>query len=1306
MSEKSGGQSWQTSTSSNPPPSIFPEEPNVNDDSQLDNQGVAPERRGSHGGHNGVFTEAVRPAATSQDELQYRRHKPRGSGGFLLQSTSPTFTQPRSPRSPEADVSQNVKGKRRAEDGDLHIAKRASARHRHLKKASVGSSPLSTHVQAASVQDDDKITKANTRNSIHSTTGQSARSGATSNGTSTGSPSMVDEGSPLKGRGAIGLDTDPAQIVNLALNLSESRRRHFSSGGLHAPWESAGGRRVLSSGQPLPGLYPGMGGGSLRQHMQEQRHVSRNISPRSSKALTRKGVGVPSPQQDTNETRSYTSVSDFETSVNSESEPDISDATLARAEKARVALELSFEYRRLLQYLPTLPIPSKGRLNSSRGEMRPLPYPADGLGRVYNPLQYIRNRKVRFREKRPMDTEGAGWNDVESVRAWVDVVADEREDGISRVDRRYPLPPFEKPNRKPSHYDDDQHGNGYIHSIDPPVKKIPRPSKDWEFAPWDLLADAYWLHQDDNVEHIEDTQGMRFVTRNMSMSENRPRTSKESTRKSAQPRHNFVRHINSSPERLRASFESLRSESKQRGRQRKDDHEPRSPISDGDNPLTKKGRWSKKFMRYRDSSSSSESYSGTRRKHRRGGRDNLGSRDDFDNAALEKQMMEIMAREAKDINMVTDGKDERHFNEMPINAQGVREPAGQSITSPASKLRPSGPQRMKTDFPAIEQHKQTPPRSSLDEQRLYHHQMSSDDLGSTAPSSPTAPGFIPSIAINLSPPASPQSAAASPKKLLPTRLSSFRRDRSQSINGRANNDADAPVETSTSADNSRQTINNSQFGNALKSEHSIATSNGLLSPSKLENGIKPRTLEGKQIRNMKSLVTSDSRLRGLLRGGRIAELVSNEVSRVGDAIWRRDGNDRVSQLNPTASGYTTDESEFDDGGASGLDDSPRDNMSRVPTNSETGGKLSRTSTNSEKPRYHMSNLPSFRSPFGKDELSLKFANGIPNDDHVARQQLAQRERGRSSRFDRLAPPKIDMTGVSPSSSAVNTPERSQSRVTYDESSRQSSGSRSGRRVRSADRRLNAMLGVPGHVTTGPTPTGLSSLKVGRQGSEERPGLQGKRHWSISDRGISAVLGTITKRDIARVRALLLSSGVKANEIIRRAEEVPDKPKAFFRDLDDVLTGPAPRVTRAQEHVFAARTLINLIDRTTQQLRDSAEQFSHGTVEKLHEEIKSMDDHVNHKLTPMVREAGDDADTFNTELTTTHTLAIKRLNDSVDGILRRRRRRLRWIRRVGWAVLEWTLLGAMWMVWFIVMIIQLVRGVIGGFIGIVRWFFWL
>ncbi|KAL2038351.1 hypothetical protein N7G274_009000 [Stereocaulon virgatum] len=1248
---------------------------------------------------NDAPAEEVMPA---HDEPQYRKHKPRSSGGFLLQTPPATVPNTRHAIHTDSAISENARGKRKAEEGDIVILKRASARARHRQKPSLGSSPLATEVVNVQHTDDGEgFQEPNTKKrlSTRSTTGQTTRSGLTSNGTSTKSTSMVEDTKQQNRSGSIGLDTDPAQIVNLALNLSESRRRNFSIGGLLAPRETIGARSLASASLPSSALPISPAGGSLRQHLQQQRQVSRNGSPRSGR-LGGKGVESPASQREEAGKRQSPLLPELQAGLNEDVVLHASDATLLRAEKARVTFELSYEYRRLLQYLPVLPVPSKSRSGTNKAVAKPQAYPAQGLGRVYNPLQYIRNRKLRIRERGPLDAEGEGWNNVENIRAWVDTVANSRKDGISRVDRRFPLPTFDKSSGGPPEINDLQ-AHDKSHHADPQAKKIGRPRNDWIVTPWDLLADANWIHQDDNVTRIEDAGGNKLVSSTESISDDLQRMSRESVRGPVHKPEGLLRHINSSPERLRASFESFRGNSKERNRRTREEHEPKSPISD-DNSSLRRDRWPKKLVRSRSLSSSGESHSDNWRGHKRG-RSHLGSREDLDRAALGKQMNEMLAKDAKDKPETVEDVEVASATQAALQLSQTKNGTANGQDSQIAR-RPSTPQRLKIDMPAKDRFP-TPSRATYDEDRFQHHRTSSEDFGSTAPNSPTVARFVPSIAINLSPPASPPNSAVSPRKKLPSRIGSFRRSRSRSINKRAVSDNDAGVDSGTSTDISRHTTNESNLPSRLRRDLLGDPANGLLSPIKTDTQTnKYRPLEGKSIKSIKD--ANDSRFRGLFKGGRIAELVGNEVSRVGDMLWKKDNSNAGSYVNSSASSLVSEDSDVDDGDVSGLDNSPKDNLSRTTTNNDGMGKLSQTSTNSEKPKYYMDNLPSFRSPFSKDEQTPRPFKASTEHDHITRQQIIQRERGRSSRFDRLAPPKIDMRGISPSQSRSPSPDRLHLQLNYNNDPHQGSRSHSGQRVRSADRRLNAMLAIPGRVVGGPTSTGLSNLESRAQGSKERPGVKEKRQWSIADRGVSATQETITTRDIARVRALLLSSGIKANEIARRAEEIPEKPSLFLQDLTDMIQGPTPRVARSQELVVAARILVSHLESTTQELRDAAEEFSRKSVEKLHNEIKAIDERATHKMTPLVRASADDADTFSTELTTTHTLAVKQLNDSIDVILRRRRRRLRWIRRGGWAVLEWTLLGVMWMIWFLVVIVRLVRVVTGGFVGAVRWLFWL
>ncbi|KAL9034847.1 MAG: hypothetical protein Q9180_005183 [Flavoplaca navasiana] len=485
--------------------------------------------------------------------------------------------------------------------------------------------------------------------------------------------------------------------------------------------------------------------------------------------------------------------------------------------------------------------------------------------------------------------------------------------------------------------------------------------------------------------------------------------------------------------------------------------------------------------------------------------------------------------------------------------------------------------------------------------------------------------------------------------------------------------------------------------------HGSESASNLLSPVTAEHfGKRFRRMNdsSSSLKVVKESRDPESRFKGLLKGTRIAELVGNEVSRVGGMIWRREASS-LSRASSPVNGRSTEESDTD-GEISTLANSPETDLSRVTTRTDDGVSNLRTLNRNGQPKYHPPSLPTFRPSISRSTPGSPTATS-PEDHPITRQQLAQKARGRSSKFERLAPPKIDMRNVSPSASPPLS--RIQTKDTNN-ISRETSASQSDQPLRSADRRLNDVLGIPGTVRNVVGPTGLANLS---SKTSKRPDM-GDRQWSISDRSVSNTrTGIVTKRDIARVRALLLSSGIKANEIARQADSVEDPP--FLPQLREIYQRSGnekriPKVPRQQEHLLTAKLVVQEIDDTNQRLREAAERYSDKSVEGLHQQFRDLDAYVSHNLVPAVRGSADDADDLSTELTTTQTLAIKRLNDAVDLVLRRRRRRLRWVRRGGYALLEWMLLGIMWAVWMIVVAIRLIRGVIGGVLGVVRWMLWL
>lgn len=1218
----------------------------------------------------------------AQRELGHRSQRARNSGGFLVQPPSAPIPQPDTPGASIEPVSENSKGKRKIGHGDLAIPKRRPVRQLNKTRPAVGSSPLSIEVfNAAPTRAGGSDGGSSREENLSGPSRSSNYNHSLEDGNATieSRPTMNRYEPPLGTPGVLGLDTDPAQIVNLALNLSESRRRTFSAG--HSqPINGLGNRRLPSLNQhsvsSSAGISTVAGGGSLRQYLQQQRHASRNVSPRSSRWRDRDVSFPPSPRKADSQRQPYALDPTDEVTLNA------SDATIVRAERAKVALELQYEYRRLLDYLPPIPRPSKKTI-SAKPTTKTRTENAQSLGRSYNPLQYIRNRTVRDGKGRKLDAEAAGWKNLDDVKSWIDIVAGEREVGMSTVDYQYPLPSFDSTKTDPKSRDPSPELETAV-----PIGGLnsqPRRSKfTWSIAPWDLLADAYWLHQEDNMKYIEDPNGTKIFQIKDKNQETPSRTSRESARSSIRRSQSITRQF-VFPEKSDSLVSTSRNGSRERGRHQyhpqQHHREHNSSISNENGSRDRRRRWPRGLIRSRSSSSSNDSLEGRVADHPH-------------SAALEKQMRELAKKEAETENLTNlDNAKQNGDSKGTIHPNYIdkkRFPNG-GRTKALQELHHVRSNSDRISYSA---------RTSFDEKRAQQRRHSLIEQSTTALESSSARDFEPNSVIGSSPPVS---RPATPTLVLPSSSSSFNKNHeAQSI------DRDIHlVQPKEVTDSARRTTGDSKSHDLPYKERIANFGSGLLSPMTAEAfGRKFKRADGISTRSTKEASDPDSKFRGFFKGGRIAELVGNEVNRVGEMMWKKESSSDLSRVPSTTFNDSFEESGIE-ADMSGLDSSPEDRLSRTTTHNDESTRSSQNLTAVDGPKYHMSNLPSFRSPFSKDEQSPGISKGHLHADHITRQQMAQRARGRSSRFELHAPPKIDIERASPNSSPPMTLTRTRDTDTSYDDSRRSSVSRSDSRVREADSRLNGILGSPGTAGFGGPPVSLlSGLDSGQHRSGKGANPHGERRWSISDRGVSTVRGTVTKREIARARALLLSSGIKANEITRRAKEIPAEPCAELQNLEESLKRPLPRVPRSQEHILVARMLISNIDTSNRQLREAAEAFTNTTVENLHDQIRAIDEDVTYKLTSAVRAAADEADAFSTELTTTHTLAVKQLHDSVDIILRRRRRRFRWVRRLVYVMLEWVVLGLMWWMWLVFEIIRLIRCTFGGFVQLVKWLFWM
>lgn len=211
--------------------------------------------------------------------------------------------------------------------------------------------------------------------------------------------------------------------------------------------------------------------------------------------------------------------------------------------------------------------------------------------------------------------------------------------------------------------------------------------------------------------------------------------------------------------------------------------------------------------------------------------------------------------------------------------------------------------------------------------------------------------------------------------------------------------------------------------------------------------------------------------------------------------------------------------------------------------------------------------------------------------------------------------------------------------------------------------------------------------------------------------------------MARMKTLILSSGIKAMEINRRAKE----PRRPFADMDCVKTStklanidwdgiaqlcPENKHLQDQEVPFtdlyplAAQTLASNIQVFGQRWQAAADKFTSVTGPELQRRVGGVRSRVGDDLGRMTRSAIDEADEASRSLALDQPLRIKHVVDMIEKMLRKRRRRLRWVRRGLWLSVEWILVGFMWYVWFVVMILRVFLGVGRGIWGGVRWLLWL
>ncbi|EMD65682.1 hypothetical protein COCSADRAFT_87066 [Bipolaris sorokiniana ND90Pr] len=1090
--------------------------------------------RPSNGAPHGL---GIAMMSSDNDDSAQRKQRPRRSGGFLLDSTFPSGPRQRHGHR-DAHGGDDSKGKRNSRHQVTHENKRSSA------------------LGASREHHGDNINMDRTRRSVHQM------------------PSASHDRDPSPRTEPARQAIDPTHLVHMALNLSESRRRNISTGQLLASQPRA------ASGSQREGSFANYAaGGSLRHYLNEQRRVSRNISPMG-------GRGSPSRHMSTSMQGSGSMAFPGPQSINP------SASTLARVNKAKAYIELQMEYLRLLDFLPPLKpdanapgnfiFTSSSSPGSPQAHLTRTPSHAGrqhDLGRAYNPLQFIRNRRIRARERVVLDHPPEEFENIQQVRDWVDQVEQHaKRVGYRRNDTVH-LPKIQD------------------HEVAAPPSKPPRPHKGWFFTPEELLADAHWLEQGDNKTLVENRRGQKLFPPKEAQPRDsfQVRTSKEFGDKRGKSWADALPAI-----ALDHTTGDESDKASERGRKRR-----LLPGLRTDSP--RGGKHSRRGSRLRnhDEPDSSGSESDTKKRKIRVATDpehNTGPLA----LLLEQQAKEFQAKSPLVMSPNTPDKWGRN-GDVAMDDRPTRD----SLDVP----------RFSNGFSYLKDHgnfKISPtPRKPLNlssddaEPRSSHEQQDS-----TAPNTPLTKRF-PYIGSEASPPQSRSNSQTRKPKRHKFNNIFHPHDHSEESQHEGRPGSSGTDRKGKSHQNNGETADDKPIGTAiLAAPGAVMNLLGHRKNDSVSSLPSPDKLRRREAQEPQSAVT------------RFFKGVRHEGTKVGDIIFRRDRADDSDSETMSDNSVEFD----DDNGSTRAKQSKRPSIARTNTGGTEGSRIS-----FHKDRSRL-DLPSFRPIHVID-------NEDSDEEHHISRQNRDLKGSRSPRIDRLLPPRMDLSAISDRSSQGSLtlgPNNSQERLEESLANRSDTG------------------GLPA--------AGLRNLQD-RKASGSRPGMSG-RHWSIADGDDQTIdrktnADIITQADIARVRALFLCSGVKANEIVRRAHATRNPPPEFLVRAAALTNMKLYPVPRTQEHVLAARILVKDLEASTKALQSTLETFRNKAIQQLTRQISTLQSTVDSDLMPRILEGGDKAVRVTSEVSGQGSLQVKQITDEIDRMIRARKRRMRWMRGFGW-----------------------------------------
>lgn len=1022
------------------------------------------------------------------------------------------------------------------------------------------------------------------------------------------------------------LDVDSAQIINLALNLSESRRVASSRTMPLAPNANDVAFKI-AEGMPRSSI---------------QRWTARNSLPKL-------GGMHQTPTQPLHPDPATSTIQiDHNSFPKNTYRYQFSPSTLARAEKAKTVIELMAHYRSLLQFVP----PLKPALNKMEGmgntesmysqctdKQESLASANSSkrntqLGRSYNLLQYIRNRKLRARTSKSFDGEAQGFGDVKTVSKWVEDVSKISTAAEFRDTDNIPLPKFPIKDHERSSLDKVP----YLSSVknqEVPVK-VKRPRIDWIISPADLIADLYWLEQDDNKKLIEDRNGNTMFSDNEFR---RPNTSNSldselkawNPAKSERKGSHFYLAANNDTTGMRF----LKSEDETYSHTAMPRVYPNMYNLHNVNAIQRVSESSNRSLTRPRARSRSKSQSLSSDEGR--GRRRLNTRESqfFPGPLYENQIHE----NATHVELSNRYYEAEPSKKYPDNERNIFCPGSdqRQFTSDASLVSRNLVKICSPNSQFPEAHDMVS-RDSRDFQEYL-----SD---STAPNSPQ----IKSKKLKNSLPGSKTLSPQTPKYV---HKKADERDNYDNIN------------RSISVAWTR-----SSPAKIIPEERSFSS----------ENLLHRLSSEGEKgqrgVFNLKKSKTDSERIssiRGLLKN------VRNPVSRLSDFLWRRDsvlGNSILLMDGSDTEYKATNQIKVDE------------NLLRV-NNENTCLQERSTTAKFEKEEMiqndYIPPLISERSTHCKSDESSGHGRDPSlqqNFNPWTKQGLSQMGQNDTSPASSLERPKLvcsySATSECPSSRRPRSVSTSE-----------------------ANTQLNAILDV-----TNQRFDALSLSRFSVLGNVNN--TKDHKWWNYNHR-YHTDHGLTTNRQLARVKTLLLSSGIKAKEIRRRAGTLkdifPDDDSPFL-DLSTSAQCPSGRASTIQRHRLAARMLSDDIKHSTQILNSTSEVYLESKTNSISNRLKNLQAYLMKDLTPMTRTAVDEADAVSRDLVIDHRIAVTQVADKITQMMQRRRARFRWLGRGGWVMVEWTLIGIMWCVWFIVIIIRSVLSIAKFVTKGVRWLFWL